>query len=60
MPTPLFRAIDSVQLPVRDLAAAVASFDIAIGRCAVVRDPFGNPLVMVDMSRGPITAPIRT
>jgi len=38
----------------------VASFDIAIGRCAVVRDPFGNPLVMVDMSRGPITAPIRT
>jgi predicted enzyme related to lactoylglutathione lyase len=125
MPTPLFRAIDSVQLPVRDLAAAVAfygdrlghrlawrteeaagfalsdqddaeivvqvarpdtetdllvddvdgaidrwtaaggtvdvePFDIAIGRCAVVRDPFGNPLVMVDMSRGPITAPIRT
>jgi hypothetical protein len=35
-------------------------FDIAIGRCAVVRDPFGNPLVMVDVSHGPITAPPRT
>jgi predicted enzyme related to lactoylglutathione lyase len=34
----------------------VAPFDIAIGRCAVVRDPFGNRLVVVDMSRGPICA----
>ena len=27
-------------------------FDIQIGRCAVVRDPFGNVLVMLDMSKG--------
>ena len=32
----------------------VEPFDIAIGRCAVVRDPFGNRLVVVDMSRGPL------
>jgi lactoylglutathione lyase len=27
-------------------------FDILIGRCAVVRDPFGNTLVMLDQSKG--------
>jgi catechol 2,3-dioxygenase-like lactoylglutathione lyase family enzyme len=27
-------------------------FDIAIGRCARVRDPFGNELVILDQSRG--------
>lgn len=27
-------------------------FDIPIGRCAVVRDPFGNTLVMLDQSKG--------
>ncbi len=27
-------------------------FDIAIGRCARVRDPFGNELVMLDQSKG--------
>ncbi|MCH7810117.1 MAG: VOC family protein [Chloroflexi bacterium] len=27
-------------------------FDIQIGKCAVVRDPFGNVLVMLDMSKG--------
>jgi predicted enzyme related to lactoylglutathione lyase len=26
--------------------------DIAVGRLAVVRDPFGNELVLVDLSRG--------
>ncbi|HEX5504893.1 MAG TPA: VOC family protein [Thermomicrobiales bacterium] len=29
-------------------------FDIQIGRCAVVRDPFGNRLVLLDMSKGPL------
>lgn len=29
-------------------------FDIHIGRCAVVRDPWGNPLVLLDMSKGPL------
>ena len=27
-------------------------FDIQIGRCAVVLDPWGNSLVLLDMSRG--------
>jgi catechol 2,3-dioxygenase-like lactoylglutathione lyase family enzyme len=27
-------------------------FDIAIGRCARVRDPFGNDLVLLDQSKG--------
>ena len=27
-------------------------FDIPIGRCAVVRDPFGNALVMLDQTKG--------
>jgi predicted enzyme related to lactoylglutathione lyase len=30
----------------------VAPFDIAIGRCAVVRDPWGNRFVILDMSKG--------
>jgi predicted enzyme related to lactoylglutathione lyase len=30
-------------------------FDIAIGRCARVRDPFGNVLVMLDQSKGKLT-----
>ena len=28
-------------------------FDIPIGKCAVVRDPFGTTLCMLDMSKGP-------
>lgn len=27
-------------------------FDIRIGRCAVVEDPWGNPLVLLDTSKG--------
>jgi predicted enzyme related to lactoylglutathione lyase len=33
-----------------DLVAA--PFDIPVGRVAVVRDPFGNTLVLVDLSKG--------
>ena len=29
-----------------------APFDIAIGRCARVRDPFGNVIVILDQSKG--------
>jgi lactoylglutathione lyase len=29
-------------------------FDIPIGRCAVVRDPWGNDLVLLDMTKGPL------
>jgi lactoylglutathione lyase len=30
----------------------VPPFDIQIGRCVVVADPWGNPLVLLDTSRG--------
>lgn len=33
-------------------AAIEPPFDIAIGRCARVRDPFGNELVILDQSKG--------
>jgi len=29
-------------------------FDIAIGKCAVLRDPFGNVLTILDQSKGPL------
>ena len=32
----------------------VPPFDIQIGRCVVLEDPWGNPLVLLDMSRGPL------
>ena len=30
----------------------VAPFEIQIGRCVVLEDPWGNPLVLVDTSKG--------
>jgi catechol 2,3-dioxygenase-like lactoylglutathione lyase family enzyme len=30
-------------------------FDIEVGRCAVVEDPFGNRLVLLDLRYGPLT-----
>jgi predicted enzyme related to lactoylglutathione lyase len=30
----------------------VPPFDIRIGRCVVVQDPWGNPLVLLDTSKG--------
>jgi predicted enzyme related to lactoylglutathione lyase len=30
-------------------------FDIAIGKCAVIRDPFGTILPILDMTKGPRT-----
>ena len=32
----------------------VAAFDIQIGRCVVVADPWGNRLVLLDMRHGPL------
>ena len=32
----------------------VAPFDIQIGKCTVVEDPWGNELVLLDMSKGPL------
>ena len=34
-------------------------FDIAIGRCARVRDPFGNELVLLDQSKGRLATDAR-
>ena len=34
---------------------AAAPFDVAIGKCAVIIDPFGIPLTLIDMSKGPRT-----
>ena len=49
--------VASVEAAVEQIVAAggsvdVPPFDIQIGRCAVVRDPWGNALVLLDMSRG--------
>lgn len=34
----------------------VPPFDIRIGRCAVVQDPWGNHLTVLDMSKGALVA----
>jgi lactoylglutathione lyase len=52
--------VDSVEEAARRFLAAggrvvAGPFDIAIGRCAVVADPWGNELVMLDMSKGRLT-----
>jgi lactoylglutathione lyase len=31
----------------------VAPFDITIGKCAVIKDPFGTRLCILDMTKGP-------
>lgn len=33
----------------------VAPFDLRVGRCVVVLDPWGNRLVLLDLSRGLLT-----
>lgn len=35
-------------------ALRLGPIEIAIGRCAVVADPWGNTLVLLDMSKGPL------
>jgi len=49
--------VDSAEAAVARFKAAggqivVPPFDIHIGRCAVVQDPWGNRLVLLDMSKG--------
>jgi predicted enzyme related to lactoylglutathione lyase len=49
--------VPSVEEAARDFVAAggelvAGPFDIQIGRCAVVRDPWRNHLVLLDMSNG--------
>lgn len=40
---------------VTDRRASRHPFDIPVGRAAVVHDPFGNVLVLVDLSKGAYT-----
>lgn len=52
--------VDSVDVAVevvREAGGEVVAdpFDIPVGRVAVVRDPFGNILVLVDLSKGRYT-----
>lgn len=39
---------------VADGTLVFGPIEIAIGRCAVVADPSGNPLVLLDMNKGPL------
>jgi catechol 2,3-dioxygenase-like lactoylglutathione lyase family enzyme len=53
-------SVESVEVAVERFVAAggrvlAVPFDIQIGRCAVVADPFGNVLVMLDASKGLLT-----
>lgn len=50
--------VDNVASAVAEYAAEgceilVAPFDITIGKCAVIKDPFGTPLSILDMTKGP-------
>ena len=40
------------QIASRGGRLVTAAFDIPVGRCAVVEDPFGNVLVVLDLSKG--------
>jgi predicted enzyme related to lactoylglutathione lyase len=51
--------VDDVTSAVEQLAAQgcsvlVAPFEITIGKCAVISDPFGNTLAILDMTKGPL------
>jgi predicted enzyme related to lactoylglutathione lyase len=41
-------------LATRGCSVVVAPFEITIGHCAVVTDPFGNTLGLLDMTKGPL------
>jgi predicted enzyme related to lactoylglutathione lyase len=52
--------VESVESAAQRFAASggrivQSPFEIAIGKCAVVADPWGNTLVMLDMSNGRLT-----
>ena len=50
--------VDDVVIAVTNYAAKgcdvlIEPFDIAIGKCAVIADPFGTRLCILDMTKGP-------
>jgi predicted enzyme related to lactoylglutathione lyase len=57
-PVEVHYLVDDVTEAVRAYAGQgcqilVEPFDIAIGKCAVIRDPFGTRLCILDMTKGP-------
>ncbi|MCI4351994.1 MAG: VOC family protein [Thermoplasmata archaeon] len=50
----LVTATDQAATNFKELGGRVIEgpFDIPVGRCAVVLDPFGNKLVLLDLSKG--------
>ncbi len=53
-PNWLVTSADQAALAVRDAGGRIITgpFDIPVGRVAVVTDPFGNTLVLLDLSKG--------
>ncbi|MFL5692014.1 MAG: VOC family protein [Ktedonobacteraceae bacterium] len=48
-------AVSAVQiLQMKGCRILVEPFDIAIGKCAVIEDPFGTRLCILDMTKGPL------
>ncbi len=58
-PVEVHYLVDDVVSAVQTLATKgcqilVQPFDIAIGKCAVIKDPFGTRLCILDMTKGPL------
>lgn len=58
-PAEAYYLVDDVLTAVDTLAAKgcrilTAPFDIAIGKCAVIADPFGVRLCILDLTKGPL------
>ena len=55
----VYYLVDDVVTAVQHLAThackiLVKPFDITIGKCAVIEDPFGTRLCILDMTKGPL------
>jgi lactoylglutathione lyase len=55
----VYYLVDDVVTAVQHLAThackiLVEPFDITIGKCAVIEDPFGTRLCILDMTKGPL------
>jgi predicted enzyme related to lactoylglutathione lyase len=50
----LVESVDEAVVRITDAGGSVVTepFDVPVGRFAVVADPFGNPLVLIDLSKG--------
>lgn len=54
----VYYLVDNVESAVSELqkkecTTIVGPFDISIGKCAIIRDPFGTRLCILDMTKGP-------